>query len=124
MYILTINNLCTSLSPILSMIGNLLNLFKVMLPLILICLGIFDIGKAVISSKTDDVKKNLKNFAIKIAISILVFFVPTICMVVFNFIGGFEDIKNDSGIDFDVCYSCMFFPNNDDCQDALILMKE
>ncbi len=119
MYIFTINTFCQEVSPILQLIGQGLNIFKIFLPLVLIVLGIFDIGKAVISSKSDDVKKNMKLFLRKIAISVLVFFVPVIGMIVFGFVGGFNDIKNNSGLDFDICYNCMFNPNNEECTDAV-----
>lgn len=114
-----INNFCQGLSPILQIIGQILNLFKIFLPLILIVLGIFDIGKAVISSKSDDVKKNMKNFFKKILVCLVVFFIPSLCIIVFGFVGGFNDIRDNSGIDFDVCYSCMFNPNASECTDAV-----
>lgn len=123
MLIAEINTFCQSLSPLLQLVGQVLNIFKICLPIILIVLGIFDIGKAVISSKSEDVKKNMKSFLKKIVACIVVFFVPTICMVVFGFVGGFSDIKNNSGIDYDVCYSCMFNPTNDECDSAVEIAR-
>ena len=120
-FIGAINTFCQSLSPILQIIGQILNLFKIFLPLILIALGIFDIGKAVISSKSDDVKKNMKNFFNKVLVCLVVFFIPTLCMIVFGFVCGFNDIRENSGLDFDVCYSCMFNPNTDECRNAVQL---
>jgi H+/gluconate symporter-like permease len=119
MLILQINAFCQELSPILQLIGQALNLFKIFLPLILIALGILDIGKAIISSKSEDVKKNMKNFFKKVIACVVVFFIPTICMIVFGFVGGFNDIKENSGVDYDVCYSCMFNPSNDECTNAV-----
>lgn len=119
MYILTINTFCRELSPILQLIGQALNIFKISLPLILVVLGIFDIGKAVISSKSDDIKKHMKNFFKKILACVVIFFIPMMCMVVFGFVGGFADIKENSGIDYDICYDCMFNPGSDDCTDAV-----
>lgn len=121
MNILSINTFCQELSPILQLIGQALSIFKISLPLILVVLGIFDIGKAVISSKSDDIKKYLKNFSKKLAVCVIIFFVPMICMVVFGFVGGFNDIKNNSGIDYDVCYNCMFNPSSDNCTSAVAI---
>lgn len=118
MAILGINTLCQDLSPVLRFMGQILNIFKLFLPLILISLGIIDIGRAVISSKTEDIKKNLKKFGKKIIACVVVFFIPMICMVIFGFVSGFNDIKENSGIDFEVCYNCMFDPNNSKCTDA------
>lgn len=119
MYISSVSTLCRDLSPAIQLIGQMLNIFKICLPLILICMGVFDIAKAVISSKSEDVKKNIKLFFQKIAICIIVFFIPTIFMVMFGFVGGFNDIKNESGIDYDVCYDCMFNPSSEGCRDAV-----
>lgn len=118
------SNFCETLSPLLHTIGQMINIFKISLPLILIVLGIFDIGKAVISSKSDDVKKNMKHFVLRIIVSILIFFIPIICLTLFNFIGEFSAIRKNSGLDFDVCYSCLFNPNKDDCTDAVEIAME
>ncbi len=115
----TINSFCQEISPMLKMIGDLLNIFKVSLPLILIALCILDIGKAVISSKSDDIKKNIKSGLKKLAVSVFIFFVPTVCMLIFNFVGGFQEITEESGIDYDICYDCMFKPSSSECTKAV-----
>ncbi len=116
---LAVNNFCLELSPVLKMIGDALNIFKVTLPLVLIILCIFDIGKAVISSKSSDVKKNIVNCAKKLAVCVLVFFIPTICMIVFGFVDAFDEITKKSGLDFDVCYDCMFNSSGENCKSAV-----
>ncbi len=121
MLILNINSFCRELSPILQLIGQVLTIFKVLLPLVLIVLGIFDIGKAVISSKTDDIKKYMKNFVKRVAVVVLIYFVPTLIMVVFGFVGNFNEITEYSGLDYDVCYDCLFKPNSYNCQDSVSL---
>ena len=115
----SINTFCLEISPILKMIGDLLGIFKLALPLILIALCIIDIGKAVISSKTDDIKKNIKACVKKLIVCVAIFFVPTICMVVFGFVNSFKEIKENSGVDFDICYSCMFNSSNEECKKAV-----
>lgn len=119
MNILAVNTICQELSPILRMFGQILNVFKISLPMILIVLGIFDIGKSVISSKKGDVKKSLKNFTKRLVISVSIFFVPLLCMVIFNFVDNFKYAVNDSGIDFDVCYNCLFKPGKENCNSAV-----
>jgi len=118
-YLLNINNFCKGLSPVLILIGHALNIFKLCLPLILIVLGIVDIGKAVISSKSEDVKKNMKNFFKKVLVCALVFFIPTVGMVVFGFIEDFTEIRENSGLDFDVCYNCLFDSGGEICKNAV-----
>lgn len=118
-------NFCSSISPLLHSIGQIINIFKVSLPLILIVIGIFDIGKAVISSKSDDVRKNMTHFVYRILVCILIFFIPIICLTLFNFIGEFSAIRKNSGLDYEVCYNCLFNPNKEECTDAVeIAMAE
>lgn len=114
-----LNNFCQELSPILILIGQVITIFKLSLPLILIILGIFDISKAVISSKSDDIKKYMTKFLKKVAFCILVFFVPTICMIIFGFVKEFDDIKSNENFDFNVCYNCLFESNNQICKEAV-----
>ena len=114
-----VNTLCRDLSPILKMVGDLINIFKLLIPLILITLCIIDLGKSVISKEPIDIKKNVKGGVKKLCYSVLVFFVPTICMLVFGFVSEFREIKTNSGIDFDTCYDCMFRPSSKNCKNAV-----
>ena len=61
---ISINHFCMSISPYLQMIGNLITIFKISLPFILIVLGVFDIAKAVISSKPESVRTYMLDFCL------------------------------------------------------------
>ena len=115
----SINSICTNLSPLLQIIGYFILIYKIFLPLILIIIISIDLTKVIVSNKPDDIKKCLKNFVIKLALSILIFFVPMICMLIMSFVGQFEYIKNNSGLDYNVCYDCMFNPTNERCNNAV-----
>lgn len=119
MVIVAIDTFCKDISPVLKMIGELLNLFKISLPLILITLCIVDIGKATLSNKPANVKTNIKNCVKKLAVSLIVFFIPMICMIIFGFVDRFRIMIEDSGIDYDVCYNCMFNPKSSTCLGAV-----
>lgn len=121
---MVITDVCSQLSPLLQLIGQVLNIFKISLPLILIVIGIFDIGKAVVSSKSDDIKKNIKNFFKKVLVSLVVFFIPTIVMVVFGFVGKFTEAIEESGIDYEVCYSCIYKPGSEGCKRNVIEQED
>lgn len=115
------STLCRDLSPILQLIGQALNIFKISLPIILVVLGIIDIGKVSISKDAKDIKDHAKNFIWRISAAIMVFFIPTLVMVIFGFVGRFEDTIENSGIDFDTCYSCLFSPNDKECSKSIEL---
>lgn len=119
MTILAIQTFCRELAPILKMVGTLLTIFKVSLPLILIIVCIKDLALSVISKKPEDVKKRIINCTKSVLFSLLVYFVPTICMLAFSFVTGFNNITENSGIDFDVCYDCMFRTDQKKCNEAI-----
>ena len=47
---------CANLKPIISIIKTVLNLVRFAVPLVLIVIGTFDIFKAVVASKEDEIK--------------------------------------------------------------------
>lgn len=86
---------------------------KIIVPLLLIIMGSVDFGKAVLSSKDDEIKKSAKTLAMRAVIGILIFFVPTILNLVINVIDSSKD--NDAsnvykGTFWD-CTRCMLDPN-------------
>lgn len=115
----SINSICKNLSPLIQILGYFILIYKIFLPLILIVIISVDLTKVIVSNKSDELKKCLKNMVIKLALSILIFFVPMISMLIMSFIGQFEYIKNDSGIDYNICYDCMFNPTSSRCNEAI-----
>ena len=61
-----------------SKIGEYLNIVKLIVPILLIVFGIIDFTKAMFASDEEKMKKAQKDFATRIVIAIIFFFVPTI----------------------------------------------
>ena len=57
----SLSSLCTEAKDILAFAGWILTFFKIAIPLLIIGLGMFDFGKAVVSSKDDEIKKELND---------------------------------------------------------------
>ena len=115
-----IGSFCTNASQILQFIGWILTFVKISIPLIIIALGIFDLGKAVISSKDDDVKKASKTLLRRALAGVVIFFIPTIVMWIFGAVSQYNKIAeegNDSG--FTVCNDCVLYPWGDNCKTAV-----
>lgn len=83
-------NICTDeiYKPIWSVIGTVINIIWIGVPILLIILGSIDLGKAVISSKEDDVKKAKKGLINRFIYAALVFCVVWIVGIVMNLISG------------------------------------
>lgn len=107
---------CANTHEILGLVGWALTIFKIVIPLIIIALGLIDLGKAAVSSKPEEIKKSAQSLVYRLAGGILIFFVPTIIMLVFGFVGRFSETQNQ--IDWNICYQCITAPWNPDCANA------
>ena len=83
-------NLCsqTSMTPLWTLIGTIINIIWIGIPVIMIILGSIDLGKAVISSKEDEVKKAKSTFIRRLIYAIAVFAVVWLVTVLFDFLGN------------------------------------
>ena len=76
-------NIPTALANVVSTIYTLI---KVAVPLLLILFGMIDLGKAVISQKEDDIKKQQGLFVKRLIAAALVFFVFAIVQLLVNLV--------------------------------------
>lgn len=107
---------CANTHEILGLVGWALTIFKIVIPLIIIALGLFDLGKAAVSSKPEEIKKSAQSLMWRLIGGIIIFFVPTIIMLVFGFVGRFNTAQ--SQIDWNICYQCITAPWSSDCANA------
>ena len=64
---------------------------KIAVPILLILFGMIDLGKAVVASKEDEIKKGQQTFIKRLIAAIIVFFVITVVQIVVRFIAPSED---------------------------------
>lgn len=109
-----LSNFCGKASEILGIVGWVLTVIKIAIPLIIIGLGLIDLGKAAISSKPEEIKKTATGLIWRFVGGIVIFFIPTIVMLVFSLIGGkFDEIASTTETkqtDFNICYKCITSP--------------
>lgn len=79
-------NVCKELGPILGIVNFIVNLIMIGVPIALIIYGMIDLGKAVISSKEDEVKKATKLFFKRFLYAVGVFAVVWIVQTVFSIV--------------------------------------
>ena len=75
-------------------IATVVNLIKIVVPIILIILGMLDMGKAVASQKEDEIKKGQKTLMSRCIAAGIVFFVVAIVQLLFGIIGGSDDTNS------------------------------
>ena len=92
-------DMCDTLAPLLRLIKDgIIPLIQIGIPIILIILGMLDLGKAVVASKEDEIK-NAQKMLIKRAIyAVAIFFVVLIVQLVFGLLSttGDKEISSTS----------------------------
>ena len=105
-------NFCKRTAKIWKIVGSLFFGLKVFIPVILIILGSIDFGKAVISSKDEEIKKSAKTLGLRIASGVIIFFIPTVVTILMGLIASFSG--SDVEKDYNVCRKCILQPNKCD----------
>ena len=95
---------CSETSNIWRLIGIIINISKIVIPIIIIILATLDLGKAVMAGDDKEIKEAQKMLIKRIIYGVVIFFVTTLVQAVFNLVGGNEN--NDSSI----CWTCATKP--------------
>ncbi len=112
----TYEGFCSNTANIWQVVGIVLLVFKIIIPILLIIWGMLDLGKAVIASKDDEIKKATKSLAFRAISAVVIFFIPTIVNVVMGMISNFSE--SGAQEDWEVCRTCISNPNDPTCADA------
>ena len=105
-----INDLCANPDAleILKFVGWILTFFKVGIPLVIIALGMFDLGKAVVASKDEEIKTQTKGLLRRALAGVFIFFVPALVMFIFEAMQAFNDAADRTG--FEGCKTAILKP--------------
>ena len=68
---------CEDIQVVVSLIKAVVQVFQIVIPILLILFGLIDLGKAVIASKEDEMKKAQNNLIKRVIYAIAVFLVVT-----------------------------------------------
>ena len=97
---------CTETAGLLQYIGYALLVFKIAIPFIIIVFGMMDFGKAVVSEKDDDIKKQAVKLGRRAVAGIIIFFIPSIVAWIFGTIADYTSGKES----FTTCETCLLHP--------------
>ena len=104
---------CANTANIWQVVGYVLLAFKIVIPILLIIFGMLDLGKAVIASKDDEIKKATKSLAMRAVSAVVIFFIPTIVGLVLVLISNFSE--SGAQDDWNTCRACITSPNSPEC---------
>ena len=92
-------DICADLGPLINLIKyGVIPIIQIGIPIVLILLGMIDLGKAVMASKEDEIKKAQSMLLKRCIYAAAIFFVVLIVTLVFNLLSttGDSEITNDS----------------------------
>lgn len=101
---------CADTAIIWQFIGEIIYIIRIIIPIIIIVLGILDLGKAVMAGEEKVVKEAQKSFIKRLIYGVAIFFVFSIVKVIFGLLG----VETDEG-DTKVCWDCTTTPHNKSC---------
>lgn len=102
---------CKNTLEVWQLIGRVLFVFKIVIPILLIVFGMIDLGKAVVGAKDDEIKKALKQLAMRAIAAVVVFLIPTIVSFIFTIVDSFSEVKSD----YNICSACISSPSSVSC---------
>ncbi len=106
MFLLEEKAFCVGTAKIWKLVGNILFIFKIVIPLLVIIFGMIDLGKAVVASKDDEIKKAAKSLGMRALAGLIIFFIPTLVGFLFLMVDG---ISED---DYKPCADCISKPSS------------
>ena len=115
MILADINSFCTEAAPLLQFVGYLVLIFKIAIPVVIIVMGMMDFGKAVISEKDEDIKKQAIKLGRRALAGIVIFFIPVFVKWLFYTSGL---VSGTSGKE-SVCVECVLDVSNKGCSKAV-----
>jgi len=102
---------CADTANIWQVLGYVVNIIKIVIPLILIVLGMIDLGKAVVSDDEKAMNKAVGSLVKRFIAAVVMFFIPTIISAVFNLL-----VNVDLNSDANICVQCLTDAYGDLCK--------
>ncbi len=113
-----LGDFCVETSNLWQILGYVVLILKIVIPLILIVLGMVDLGKAVVSSDEKAINKSVSTLIKRFVAAVVVFFIPTIVSALFSAVKLITVDKN-ANTGYNVCLQCVVDVNGSTCQSAL-----
>lgn len=89
---------CSDLAPIIRLLHALLNIVQFAIPIVLILLGTIDLGKAVIASKDDEMKKAQTTLIKRVVYAVVIFLLVLIIKLVMNLVADNTQENSNSWV--------------------------
>ena len=104
---------CEGTVTIWRLLGYVVLVIKIVIPIILIVLGMLDLGKAVVSNDDKAINKSVTTLTKRFVAAIIIFFIPSLVNTVFNILVGIN-LGNSAS----TCVTCLTKPGEAICKNT------
>ncbi len=97
-------------------VSNIVKVLQFGIPIVLIVLGMVDLGKAVISSDDKEMKNAQKTLIKRVIYAVLIFFIVAIVKFVFSLLASTDSNDDSNKKDFSKCIDCFVNYTDANCK--------
>ena len=105
-----LTSFCKETADVWAFFGRILFVFKIVIPIILIALGVIALGKAIVADDDKKIKEAVSSLIKKLIAGVIIFFLPTLITSLLQLVGGLNS-ENSWG----VCVTCVKSPTSSQC---------
>ena len=99
-------------SMIPNLVSTIINLIKIVVPILLVVFGMLDLGKAVMAQQEDEIKKGQQTFVKRLIAAVIVFLVVFVVQIVLGLVAPQGENANVWS-----CFDCLVNgTSSDNCQ--------
>ena len=103
-------DICDNIAPLIRLVKNgIIPIIQIGIPIILIILGMLDLGKAVVASKEDEIKAAQKLLIKRAIYAVAIFFVVLAVNLVFGLLSSADETENgeygQAGTSWSTCWN-------------------
>ena len=112
---LILSDFCKETRDIWLLLGKVIRIILIVIPIIIVLMGTFDLGKAVMAGEDKEIKEAQKMFIKRLVYGVIIFFIPYLVAGVYSLFNG---LSTDGGKtdNTNICWQCALKPN--DCPSA------
>ena len=80
--------------------------FLIVIPIIIVLMGTFDLGKAVMAGEDKEIKEAQKMFIKRLVYGVIIFFIPYLVAGVYSLFDGMSTEGGDTNEGTNLCWKC------------------
>ena len=106
MELMQILDFCAETKNIWILIGKIVRIVLIVIPIIIVLLGTFDLGKAVMAGEDKEIKEAQKMFIKRLVYGVIIFFIPYLVAGVYRLFDGMSTEGGDTNEGTNLCWKC------------------